>query len=82
MLRYRNVPRYYFNVACDGFETIDVVGEHCRDDVEALSGAFRVASAVVRKRLLANELAQGGSTEVEDERHRPVLSLPLRAAAY
>ena len=76
------MPRYYFNVACEGFETIDVVGEHCRDDVEALSGALRVASAVMRKRLLADELAQGGWVEVEDERHRPVLKLPLRAAAY
>ena len=76
------MPRYYFNVACEGFETIDVVGEQCRNDVEALSGALRVASAVVRKRLLANDIAHGGSIEVEDEQHRPVLSLPLRAAAY
>ena len=76
------MPIYYFNVACDGFETTDLVGEHCRDDVEALSGAMRVASAVIRERLLADDLAGDGWIEVENERHVPVLKLPLRAAAY
>lgn len=76
------MPRYYFNVCCDGFEATDVVGETCRNDVDALAGAMRAASAVVRKRLLADELSQDGWIDVEDERHRPVLRLPLRAAAY
>jgi hypothetical protein len=76
------MPRYYFNVCCDGFETTDLVGESCRDDVAALSGALRTAGAVMRQRLLSDELPQHGWIEVEDERHRPVLKLPLRAAAY
>lgn len=76
------MPRYYFNVCCDGFEATDVVGESCRNDVEALGEAFRAASAVVQKQLLADKLYQDGWIEVEDERHRPVLKLPLRAAAY
>jgi hypothetical protein len=37
---------------------------------------------VLHKRLLADELSQSGWIEVEDERHRPVLRLPLRAASY
>jgi hypothetical protein len=76
------VPRYYFNVSCDGYESTDVVGECCPNDVAALSGAMRVASAVLQKRLRAEELSDDGWIEVEDERHRPVLRLPLRAAAY
>jgi hypothetical protein len=40
------------------------------------------ASLVLQKRLRAEGLSSAGSIEVEDERHRPVLSLPIRAAAY
>lgn len=76
------MPRYYFNLTCDGYETTDTVGECCPNDVAALQGALRVASAVLQKRLLADELSQSGWIEVEDERHRPVLRLPLRAASY
>jgi hypothetical protein len=76
------MPRYYFNVTCDAFESIDAVGECCQDDVAALHGALRAASAVLHKRLLADELSQSGWIEVEDERHRPVLKLPLSAASY
>ena len=81
-MRFESVPRYYFNVCCDGFEATDIVGESCRDDVEALSEAFRAASSVVRQQLLVDKLSESGWIEVEDERHRPVLKLPLRAAAY
>ncbi len=80
--RSRRMPRYYFNVSCDGFESTDLVGETCPNDVAALSGALRVASAVLQKRLRAEELSNDGWVEVEDETHRPVLRLPLRAAAY
>jgi hypothetical protein len=76
------VPRYYFNVRCDASEVTDLVGESCADDVAALGQAMRTASAVVQNRLLANEISLGGWVEVEDEGHRPVLRLPLRAAAY
>jgi hypothetical protein len=76
------VPRYYFNLSCDGCETTDLVGESCANDVAALSGAMRAASAVLQKRLLADEPTQSGWIEVEDEHHRAVLRLPLRAAAY
>lgn len=76
------MPRYYFNISCDGFESTDVVGECCPNDVAALSGAMRVASEVLRQRLRSDALSNDGWVEVEDERHRPVLRLPLRAAAY
>ncbi len=80
--RSRRVPRYYFNVSCGEYESTDVIGECCPNDIAALSGAMRVASAVLQKRLRAEELSDDGWVEVEDERHRPVLRLPLRAAAY
>ncbi|HEY0111697.1 MAG TPA: hypothetical protein VGB59_00955 [Allosphingosinicella sp.] len=76
------MPRYYFNICCDGSETTDVVGEVCPDDVAALGEALKAASAVMHKRLLMDDLPSDGWVEVEDERHRSVLKLPLRAAAY
>jgi hypothetical protein len=76
------MPRYYFNVCCDTSEVTDVVGETCVDDLAALTHAMRTASKVVRGRLVADEISLGGWVEVEDDRHRPVLRLPLRAAAY
>ena len=76
------MPRYYFNVCCEGFETTDVIGAHCPNDVAALGEALKAASAVAQKRLLANDLPGGGWIEVEDEQHREILRLPLRAAAY
>lgn len=82
LARLSCVPRYYFNVSCQDFESTDVVGECCRDDVAALQGAMRAASAVLKQRLLADGLSPDGWIEVEDERHRRVLRLPLRAACY
>lgn len=76
------MPRYYFNVCSDEFEATDLVGEVCPNDVAALGGAMRAASEVVRQQLLVDKLIGDGWIEVEDEQHRPVLKLPLRAAAY
>jgi hypothetical protein len=76
------MPRYYFNVCSEASEETDLVGETCADDLAALSHALRTASAVVHNRLVADEISLRGWVEVEDERHRAVLRLPLRAAAY
>jgi hypothetical protein len=76
------MPRYYFNICCDDYEATDVVGESCSDDLAALTQAMRTASDVVRQQMLVDRLSAGGWIDVEDERHRPVLRLPLRAAAY
>lgn len=76
------MPLYYFNVSCPDFESTDVIGQRCTDDLAALQGAMRAASAVLRRRLSADGLGAQGWIEVEDERHRPVLRLPLRAACY
>ena len=75
------MPRYFFNVCCDEYETTDLVGESCANDVAALKEALGAASAVVRQQLLYNRIPDGWIA-VEDEHHREVMRLPLRAAAY
>ena len=75
------MPRYYFNICSDEFEESDMVGEHCANDVEALKEALRQASSVVEQQLFFNK-AVDGWIEVEDEDHREVMRLPIRAAAY
>jgi hypothetical protein len=75
------VPRYFFNVCSEDFETTDLVGEHCADDVAALKEAMRAASEIIRDQLFFNRVADAW-IEVEDEQHREVMRLPLRAAAY
>ena len=76
------MPRYFFNVRGDGFEEEDLVGRTCSNDVAALAEALGEAGRVLQRRLSENGLSDRGAIEVEDERHRPVLTLPLRAAAY
>ena len=75
------MPRYYFNICSEEFEEADMVGEHCANDVEALKEALRQASSVVEQQLFFNKVVEAW-IEVEDENHREVMRLPLRAAAY
>jgi hypothetical protein len=75
------VPRYYFNLCMDECETTDMVGRECANDVVALSEALKEAGEIVRRQLFFNKV-EDGWVEVEDENHREVLRLPLRAAAY
>lgn len=75
------MPRYYFNVCSEEHEETDLVGEHCSDDVAALREALRAASAVIEQQLFYNRVRDIW-IEVEDEEHREVMRLPIRAAAY
>ena len=76
------MPRYFFNVSGDGCEETDLVGKTCADDVAALAEALEAASRVLHRRLREDALSDRGAIEIEDERHRRILTLPLRAAAY
>jgi hypothetical protein len=76
------MPRYFFNVRGDGFEETDLLGRTCANDVAALAEALGEAGRVLQKRLREDALSDRGEIEIEDERHRTVLTLPLRAAAY
>lgn len=72
---------YYFNVRCDEFETTDLVGEEC-DSLSSIRGeALRAARELVLSDLLSGRVPHRGWIEVEDEEHRPVLTLPISAAA-
>ena len=75
------MPRYYFNICSDEAETTDLVGEECRNDTEALKRALTTAGDMLRDQLFFNRVSDGW-IEVEDYRHREVMRLPLRAAAY
>jgi hypothetical protein len=76
------VPRYFFNVRGDAFEETDMVGRVCASDVGALQAALSVAGAVIQRQLEGEFFGISGDVEVEDECHRVVLTLPLRAASY
>lgn len=76
------MPRYFFNVRGNGFEETDLVGRTCPDDVAALAEALGEAGRVLKDLLREDALSNCGEIEIEDERHRTILTLPLRAAAY
>jgi len=76
------MPRYFFNFSSEGCEEVDLVGKCCPNDVAALQEALHAASAIMHRRLHAETFCANGTIEVEDEQHRTVLTLPLRAAAY
>ncbi len=59
-----------------------MVGRVCASDVGALNAALSVAGAVIQRQLKGDFFCLSGNVEVEDERHRIVLTLPLRAASY
>ena len=76
------MKRYFFNVRGEGYEETDLVGRRCKNDVAALGQAMAIASEIVHDRMAVLHVAHPGQIEVEDELHRPILTLPLRAAAY
>lgn len=76
------MPRYFFNVCGDDFEETDLVGQACQNDLDALQRAMTTAGEVIREGLLSRHFAADAWIEVEDESHRNVMTLPLRAAAY
>lgn len=76
------MPRYFFNVRAPGFEETDISGRACANDVAALAHAMALASGLVRDQLERLDYGCRGEVQVEDEAHREVMVLPVRAAAY
>ena len=76
------MPRYFFNVRSPAFEEIDISGQPCANDVAALARAMEVAGELVREQLERLDYGCSGEVQVEDEKHRVVMVLPVRAAAY
>lgn len=74
------MPRFFFSRMCPDHAITDVTGEELLDRTEATNRAREIAIE-----LAGEQLEQGrspmGWVEVEDEAHRPVCMLPLRAVA-
>jgi hypothetical protein len=74
------MPKYFFSQVCPEHCMSDVCGEELEDRREATARARELAMD-----LASQQLEQGrgpmGWVEVEDENHRPLFMLPLRAVA-
>ena len=75
------MPTYYFNVRGDDFELPDLAGKTLNDDAAARAEAERLAAELVETALVAGTVPPRAIVEVDDEEMRPVLALPLNAAA-
>ena len=74
------MPRFFFSRVCPEHSISDVVGEEVSDRREATMRAKEIAAELVSEQLQDGK-APTGWVEVEDEAHRPIFLLPLRAVA-
>jgi hypothetical protein len=74
--------RYFFNLHTEQAEATDLVGVMCRDDIAALSEAFRRACDAAQAQLSRLDAGLNGAIEVENDRHQVVMTVPIKAAAY
>ena len=74
------MSRFFFNTVCPDRSVTDAVGEDCRNVAEAKERARESARKLAYMQLERGE-PPSGWIEVEDEKHRPVFMLPLRAIA-
>ena len=75
------MPTFYFNLRSDDFDATDTIGEYCHSGDEVRKRALIAARSIVQQELVNGGVPSDGWIEVEDEEHRPVLSIPLREAA-
>ena len=73
------MPRFFFSRVCPDRSVTDVTGEELRDRAEATNRARQIATELLSSQLGTAQKPTGW-VEVEDETHRPVFILPLRAA--
>jgi hypothetical protein len=74
------MPRFFFSRVCPEHSVTDIVGEDVADRAEATRRAREIAMEIASEQLEAGR-GPSGWVEVEDEAHRPVFMLPLRAVA-
>jgi hypothetical protein len=75
------MPQFYFTLRGAGFEVPDLAGRHCVDEAAARAEAERIAAELVEAAQVAGEAPPEAILEVDDEELRPVLALPIAAAA-
>jgi hypothetical protein len=74
------MPRFFFSAVTPRGSATDLVGDECRDAVEAKERARQTAAELVKAQL-RDGASPGGWVEVADEEHRPLFLLPLRSVA-
>ncbi len=74
------MPKFFFSRVCPEHSITDIVGEEVADRAEATRRAREIAMEIASEQLEAGR-GPSGWVEVEDEAHRPVFMLPLRAIA-
>jgi hypothetical protein len=74
------MPRFFFSRVRPEGSATDIVGEDVADGTLATERAREIARELVSSQL-ENGQAPSGWIEVEDEEHRPVFKLPLRAVS-
>ena len=74
------MPRFFFSRMCPDHAITDVTGEQLRDRREATDRAREIAAELASEQLEEGRVPMGW-IEVDDEAHRPVFILPLRAVA-
>jgi hypothetical protein len=75
------MPLYYFNVRCQQYETTDIVGERCKDPLEARFKAKAKARDIISEGLSRGELPISAYIDVEDESCSPVFQIAVRGAS-
>ena len=74
------MPRFFFSLVCPEHSISDVVGEEVSGRREATRRAKEIAADLVTEQMRDGK-APAGWVEVEDEAHRPIFMLPLRAVS-
>jgi hypothetical protein len=74
------MPRFFFSAVTPHGSATDLVGDECRDARQARERARQTAADLVHKQL-SDGTCPTGWVEVEDEQHRALFLLPLRAVA-
>jgi hypothetical protein len=74
------MPRFFFSAVTPRGSATDLVGDECRDAIEAKERARQTAADLVNAQLRDGS-TPAGWVEVEDEQHRPLFLLPLRSVA-
>ncbi|HLL30587.1 MAG TPA: hypothetical protein VK403_06295 [Allosphingosinicella sp.] len=74
------MPTYYFTLRGENFELPDLAGKSLSDDSAARAEAERLAAELVESALISGSLPPNAVVEVDDERMRPVLALPINLA--
>ena len=73
------MPTFFFNQDCPRRETTDLVGRELPNSAAAVLHAQTMARAILKSQLRTAE-RPNGSVRIEDEQHRPLVTVLIRFA--